>query len=239
MLAVSSGRIILMKLEIGQQNNFKRRANFVCTNSVGVQSEGEAEGGCGGNSAAPEPKRSPAALLVQSRTAKKSFVFLLEEKIGRAQIRKCEQNFSLVWRAVASGGGAERQFRSKKVRAFSNKGYPAAIIPVCPPFIPAASNLSWRLCTRRSVPSRSRSLSSSSDCFFPSAHRMHAPERVAGFSTPRHLCPSSSRSVLSSRCTLFSIGTFSHTNSPSTPSLSIREYSSASTKRLISERFRA
>ena len=40
------------------------------TNSVGVQSEGEAEGGCGGNSASPE-----------------------------------------------------RQFRSKKVRAFSNKGH--------------------------------------------------------------------------------------------------------------------
>ncbi|MFA6463247.1 MAG: hypothetical protein WCT51_04380, partial [Candidatus Shapirobacteria bacterium] len=31
-----------------------------------VGSEGEAEGGCGGNSASPEPKRSPAALLVQS-----------------------------------------------------------------------------------------------------------------------------------------------------------------------------
>jgi len=94
------------------------------TNSVGIQSEGEAEGGCGGNSASPEPKRSPAALLVQSRTPKKSFVFLLEEKIGRAQNQKCEQNFSLVWRALASGGGAERQsFRSKWVRAFSNKGH--------------------------------------------------------------------------------------------------------------------
>jgi len=77
------------------------------------------------------PKRSPAAPLVQSRTPQKSFLFLLE-KIGRAQIRKCEQNFSVVWRAPhqskarcgvnsASGGGAERQFRSKKVHAFSNK----------------------------------------------------------------------------------------------------------------------
>src|SRR3989338_10319634 len=55
-------------------------------------------------------------MLVQSRTPKKSFVFLLEEKIGRAQIKKCEQNFSLVWRALASGGGAG-QFRSKWVRA--------------------------------------------------------------------------------------------------------------------------
>ena len=91
------------------------------TNSVGVQSEGEAEGGCGGNSASPEPKRSPAALLVQSRPPKKSFVFLLKEKIGRAQIKNCEQNFSLSERALASGGGAERQnsasgFSLKKVR---------------------------------------------------------------------------------------------------------------------------
>ena len=86
-----------------------------------VGSEGEAEGGCGGNSASPEPKRSPAALLVQSRPPKKSFVFLLEEKIGRAQIKNCEQNFSLSERALASGGGAERQnsafgFSLKKVR---------------------------------------------------------------------------------------------------------------------------
>ena len=102
------------------------------TNSVGVQSEGEAEGGCGGNSASPPPEadrrssRSPAALLVQSRPPKKSFVFLLEEKIGRAQIKNCEQNFSLSERALASGGGAERQnsafgFSLKKVRISSNK----------------------------------------------------------------------------------------------------------------------
>jgi len=91
------------------------------TNSVGVQSEGEAEGGCGGNSASPEPKRSPATLLFESRPPKKSFVFLLKEKIGRAQIKNCEQNFSLSERALASGGGAERQnsafgFSLKKVR---------------------------------------------------------------------------------------------------------------------------
>jgi len=59
----------------------------------------------------------PAALLVQSRTQQKSFLFLLEEKIGRAQIKKCEENFFAGWRALASGGGAERQFRSKKFRA--------------------------------------------------------------------------------------------------------------------------
>src|SRR3990167_2717166 len=96
------------------------------TNSVGVQSEGEAEGGCGGNSASPEPKRSPAALLVQSRTQQKSFLFLLEEKIGRAQNKKCRENFFAGQRALASDGGAERQnsqsgFSSKKVRISSNK----------------------------------------------------------------------------------------------------------------------
>src|SRR3989344_4911851 len=72
-------------------------------------SEGAAEGGCGGNSAAPERNQkeaSPAALLVQSRTQQKSFLFLLEEKIRRAQIRKSEENFFAGWRALASGGGA-------------------------------------------------------------------------------------------------------------------------------------
>jgi hypothetical protein len=77
------------------------------TNSVGVQSEGAAEGGCGGNSAAPEPKRSPAALLVQNRSQQKSFLFLLEGKIRRAQ-KKSRENFFAGWRALASGGGAER-----------------------------------------------------------------------------------------------------------------------------------
>jgi len=48
----------------------------------------------------------PAALLVQSRTQQKSFLFLLEEKIRRAQIRKSEENFFAGWRVSASGGGA-------------------------------------------------------------------------------------------------------------------------------------
>jgi len=38
------------------------------------------------------------------------------KKEGGAQIKKCEENFFAGWRASASGGGAERQFRSKKVR---------------------------------------------------------------------------------------------------------------------------
>jgi len=69
--------------------------------------DGSAGGGWGEECRAVRAKSAePRRLLVQSRTPKKSFVFLLEEKIGRAQIKKCEQNFSVVWRALASGGGA-------------------------------------------------------------------------------------------------------------------------------------
>jgi hypothetical protein len=115
------------------------------TNSVGVQSEGEAEGGCGGNSASPEPKRSPAALLSKSRPPKKSFVFLLEEKIGRAQIKNSEQNFSLSERALASGGGAERQnsasgFSRKKVRI----SFRIRSQIVCSAFVASAQSASAR-----------------------------------------------------------------------------------------------
>ena len=96
------------------------------TNSVGVQSEGAAERGCGGNSASPEPKRSPAALLVQSRGQQKSFLFLLEEKIGRAQNKKLRRKLFCGIASEASGGGAERQssqsgFSSKKVRILTKR----------------------------------------------------------------------------------------------------------------------
>ena len=103
-----------------------------------------------GDSAAPEPKRSPAALLVQSRTQQKSFLFLLREKIGRAQNKKCEENFFAGWRVVASGGGAERQFRSKWVRAFSNKAHQIGLpdflwgeAEVCSPRLRARLARNW------------------------------------------------------------------------------------------------
>jgi len=69
---------------------------------------GEAEGGCGGNSASPERIQkadSPAVLLVQSRTPHKSFLFLLEEKKRRAQIKNCEENFFAGWRGFRATAG--------------------------------------------------------------------------------------------------------------------------------------
>jgi hypothetical protein len=67
-----------------------------------------AEGGFGGNSATPERNQkadSPAVLLVQSRTPHKSFLFLLEEKNRRAQIKKCEENFFAGWRGFRATAG--------------------------------------------------------------------------------------------------------------------------------------
>lgn len=56
----------------------------------------------------PERKieASPAACIVRGRSQQKSFLFLLEEKIRRAQNQKSRENFFAGWRALASGGGA-------------------------------------------------------------------------------------------------------------------------------------
>jgi hypothetical protein len=80
-------------------------ATFHSFNNVAAKifrrrSEGAAEGGRGGNSAAPERSR-PVACSVRSRSQQKSFLFLLGEKIGRAQIKKCKENFFAGWRAAA------------------------------------------------------------------------------------------------------------------------------------------
>ena len=63
---------------------------------IGRPSEGAAEGGCGGNSAAPEPKRSPAAYSVKSRSQQKSFLYLLEEKNGGVRKSKIEKKTFLL-----------------------------------------------------------------------------------------------------------------------------------------------
>jgi xanthine/CO dehydrogenase XdhC/CoxF family maturation factor len=85
-----------------------------------------AEGGCGGNSAVflQKIEASPAALLVESRSQQKSFLFLLEE-IGRAQIRKSKENFFVGWRASARSGGLASlvsfKVGSRKVYNYSTK----------------------------------------------------------------------------------------------------------------------
>ena len=100
------------------------------------QSSGRAKRkGVGGEGifARPLKKRSPAALLVQSRGQQKSFLFLLEEKIGRAQIKKCEENFFAGQRAKRAAAGRSVQnsqsgFCSKKVRISSNKHHQIELV---------------------------------------------------------------------------------------------------------------
>ncbi|MFA5109333.1 MAG: hypothetical protein WC458_02215 [Patescibacteria group bacterium] len=88
--------------------------------------EGVAEGGFGGNSATPERIQkadSPAVLLVQSRTPHKSFLFLLEEKIGARKSKNVKKTF------LRGGEVSERRrdwlpywgFCSKKVRTSFKK----------------------------------------------------------------------------------------------------------------------
>src|SRR3989344_9511397 len=71
-------------------------------------SKGMAEGGCGGNSAIPLQKieASPAALQVKAKHHRKILFSLGEKEIRRAQNEKSKEYFSVVRRALGSGGGA-------------------------------------------------------------------------------------------------------------------------------------
>jgi len=96
--------------------------------------EGVAEGGFGGNSATPERIQkadSPAVLLVKSRTPHKSFLFLLEEKNRRAQIKKCEENFFAGWRGFRATAGLASLLGVllKKCSNFVQKTPPSRLIP--------------------------------------------------------------------------------------------------------------
>ena len=121
-----SKQILGSSLIFSASGGWDKEKNEKSAKKIAVGSEGEAEGGFGGNSASPEPKRSPAALLVESRTQQKSFLFLLEEKIGRAQNKKCGENFFAGWRAKRAAAGRSAQisqsgFSSKKVRILTKR----------------------------------------------------------------------------------------------------------------------
>ena len=95
-----------------------------------------------------QTEASPAALLVESRAKQKNFLFLLEEKIGRAQIRNRKQNFSVVWRALASGGGAGQLF-SKWVRAKFRIEHQIILSRFLGEIASPLRGSAWRLCARR------------------------------------------------------------------------------------------
>jgi len=92
-------------------STFHSFLNAAAKNSV-RPSEGVAEGGGWGeefrHARANKINSQPRRPARQSRTPQKSFVFLLEEKMGRAQKENRKQNFSVVGRELASGGEAEQ-----------------------------------------------------------------------------------------------------------------------------------
>ncbi len=104
------------------QMNFRELLNLFRAGRVGQgkelkpekffrrRSEGAAEGGCGGNSAAPE-RVEPRRLLVQSRSQQKSFLFLLGE-IGRAHIKNAEKTFLLAGERQRAAAERSGWFRS-------------------------------------------------------------------------------------------------------------------------------
>src|SRR3989338_9167614 len=94
-------------LNFSAHGGWGKEKKFVAAKNPVRPRKNTAEGGGGGNSAVflQKIEAKPAALLVESRTQQKSFLFLLEEKIRCAQIRKSEENFFAGWRVPASGGG--------------------------------------------------------------------------------------------------------------------------------------
>ena len=112
----------------------------------------KAEGGFGGNSAfllRNQIVDSPAVLLVKSRTTQKSFLFLLEEKIGRAQNKKLRRKLFCGTASEASGGGAERQFRSKKFRAKCRISHQSQLSPFWERIASRLRRSAFGLCARR------------------------------------------------------------------------------------------
>ena len=97
--------------------HFERRKNF----SPPKRGRG-GRGVWGGNSAAPEPEAKPRRLLVQSRSQQKSFLFLLEEKNGRAQIRNAEKTFLLAGERQRAAAGRSGWFRSGISDKMSSSG---------------------------------------------------------------------------------------------------------------------
>ena len=78
-------------------------------------SEGAAEGGCGGNSAAPELSAKPRRLpeLLRAETSKNIFFSLIEKNWGwRAKSKNVKKMFLLGTRALRAAAGRSDWFRS-------------------------------------------------------------------------------------------------------------------------------
>jgi len=69
-----------------------------------LKASGQKWRGLGGGNFCPRAKAKPRRPALWARKPKqKNFLFLLEEKIGRAQNKKCRENFSARQAAVLGG----------------------------------------------------------------------------------------------------------------------------------------
>src|SRR3989338_3301445 len=90
-------------------------------------SEGVAEGGGWGEEfrhARAKDRGRPRRHARQSRATQKSFLFLLEEKIGRAQIGKSKENFFGGRAGFRHGGGAASLGVSLKMGSSNVQNFP-------------------------------------------------------------------------------------------------------------------
>jgi len=89
--------------------------------------EGVAEGGGWGEEfrhARAKDRSRTRRPARQSRATQKSFLFLLEEKIGRAQIRKSKENFFVGRAGLRHGGGAASLGDSLKMGSSNVQNFP-------------------------------------------------------------------------------------------------------------------
>ena len=108
-------RILGSSLTFSAQGGRGKEKILKPAEKIGRPSEGAAEGGCGGNSAAPEPKRSPTACSIKSRSQQKSFLYLLEEKRGGARKSKNEKKTFLL------AGERQRAAAGRSVSSVQNR----------------------------------------------------------------------------------------------------------------------
>ena len=106
-LQTMSDIILGSSLTFSAQGGWGKEKNAAAKISV-RPSEGMAEGGCGGNSAAPERNQteaSPAVLLESAGHHRKILFSLGEKEIRRAQHEKSKEYFSVVGRAKRATAG--------------------------------------------------------------------------------------------------------------------------------------
>jgi hypothetical protein len=124
--------------------------NSALKKSARPSEDGSAGGVQGGNAEPSERKNRGQPPACSFRAEPSKILFSLIEKMfrGRAQIRKSKEYFARR-RVSASGGGAERQFRSKKIRAKFRISHQSQLSPFWERIASRLRRSAFGLCARR------------------------------------------------------------------------------------------